>query len=142
MVPENKYQIAEEFQRVFTERYSKRILALIQETREEAFEDAKRILKAQTVRFVLTSVYGEATPSSPLHTAKEQAPDEGEVEAKNVLNASTRLPISDDRASNPALSDRILKEIEAIRDQIQRNEKLLSQIKPLIRSSITSEDNS
>lgn len=128
MVQHAEAYIAQEFKRVFSELYSDQIQQIVDESRQEAFARAKEILKERALNSVLTLVIGDeseqkqgikkSTPSSLKKDVRADRPAD--------LHSSDKIP------PKPALSDRILEEIEAIREQILRNEELLSQIKPLI----------
>ena len=106
----------ERFQLAFTSRCEAQIRRLIDETRREAFAEARDVLRRRTVKSMLDAAARAA--SSGEHRSGQQTP---------VQHA-------------PALNDRILGEIEAIREQLSRNEALFSQIKPLIRSMPVSEE--
>ena len=128
MVQHAEAHIAEEFKRVFSELYKDKIQKLIHESREEAFVQAKEILKDRALNSVLTIAIGDnsernqdASTSLPPSLKKDI-----HTEQPSNINTGEKTP------HKPALSDRILEEIEAIREQILRNEELLSQIKPLI----------
>ena len=61
------------------------------------------------------------------------------VKPVKVQNMKTSQ-VSDPNNAPPVLNDRILEEIEAIREQIQRNELLLSQIKPFVQATKVQEE--
>jgi hypothetical protein len=125
----------ERFQLAFSEQYQDQIHQLVQESVEEAFALAKEILRAETLNTVLAAAGARA--GSPGNRPPEnravphsagQAQTEGSAETPNAP------------APEPtALNDRILQEIEAIREQILRNEQLLGQIKPFLKTSTTPE---
>ena len=136
MVHDSNIHIAEQFQLGFREQYREQIQNLIQESRKEAFEQAKKILKDETLSIVLKSLSlddrsNTAAVKSPLLRAHRPEPSR---------TSSTEEQLTKNHTSNPALSERILKEIEAIREQILRNEELLSQLKPFIRPHTTTEE--
>ncbi len=71
-----------------------------------------------------------------------------EVDLDEVMVSPVRVKAKSEPAKRikrtneapPVLNDRILEEIEAIREQIRRNELLLSQIKPFVQTSKVQEE--
>ena len=126
----------DQFQRAFCEMYYDEIQQLILESRQEAFTQAKIILKERALDFFMQTLAGEAVPMAPSPIEKKGSPPIPKVIEKNSVDSRQ----SESQPDRPALGDRILEEIEAIREQILRNEALLSQIKPLIGSQQTTED--
>ncbi len=148
--------IAERFQLAFSTQYRDQIQQVIQESRQEAFARAKQLLKDESLNRLLETMAARPKPD-PVATTSTSSPvphipanEELKTSVKKRPQASPTKPSTsskpdpetDGAVFTPALSDRILNEIEAIRAQILRNEQLLSQIKPLlIRSNPSSEDN-
>lgn len=126
-------RIVDKFQLAFTEVFEDRILKLIQESRDEAFEQAKEILRDQTLNTVLEAVVATPHTDPSLKKVSDVAPDE----PVRSVSSPAETP---QKSDTPALNDRILQEIEAIREQILRNEQLLSQIKPFVKPSKTPEE--
>ena len=138
MVQNTETHIAEEFKRVFSEFYNEQIQQLIDESRQEAFAQAKEILKDRALNSLLTVVIGDDLEQNKGSIEKKAPSLKKEVRA----DRPTDLQSGGKTPHKPALSDRILEEIEAIREQILRNEELLSQIKPLIGLPKTTPENS
>ena len=136
MVNNNGFHIADQFKRVFSETHKDQIQKLIHESRQEAFAQAKEILKGQTLNSVMRAILGDENPQNPIR--KDQ--DSPSINQNNVSKDLSDKPQNQAIQNKPALSDRILEEIEAIREQILRNEELLSQIKPLIGHQKATED--
>ena len=126
----------DQFQRAFCEIYYDEIQQLILESRQEAFMQAKTILKERALDFFMQTIAGEGTPKAPSAIEKKGSSPIPKAIEKNSVDSR----LSETNTHRPALGDRILEEIEAIREQILRNEALLSQIKPLIGSQQTTED--
>lgn len=128
-------RIVDQFQLAFTEVFEDRILQLIQESRDEAFEQAKEILRDQTLNTVLEAVVATPNTDPSVKKVSDVVADEPVRPASNAADMKTPQ-----KPETPALNDRILQEIEAIREQILRNEQLLSQIKPFVQPSKTPEE--
>ena len=127
-------EIGSQFQHAFARVFEEQIQQLIQDSRQEALATAKEILRESALNNVLEAVVTgnkekEEDASSmvdgprPVQPKRKKAKPEKALQPKELRNAP------------PALNDRILEEIEAIREQIQRNELLLSQIKPFVQPS-------
>ena len=128
MVQNPEAHIAKDFNRHFSELYSDKIQQLVHESFQEAFAQAKQILKERALNSVLTLVIENETDQRKDVYPKKHPSLKQEPGPKQLIN----LDAKEKTPHKPALSDRILEEIEAIREQILRNEELLSQIKPLI----------
>ena len=128
MVQRTDTHITEEFKRIFSELHNDLIQRLVHESRLEAFAQAKEILKDRALNSLLTEVMGDESGQYQSLERKKAPSINKEVRADRPTDKQS----SDTIPHKPALSDRILEEIEAIREQILRNEELLSQIKPLI----------
>ena len=120
-------EIGEKFQHAFASVCEDQIQQLIEETRQEALAQAKQILRVNALNNVLEAVVGENLPAA--NASKAPDPVRHRVQQ---MPAPTPKKITN---APPALNDRILEEIEAIREQIRRNELLLSQIKPFVQTS-------
>lgn len=128
-------RIVDKFKLAFTEVFEDQILQLIQESRKEAFEQAKEILRDQTLNTVLEAVATAPDSDPSAQKASDAAADTPAQPVSSTANIKTPH-----KTDTPALNDRILQEIEAIREQILRNEQLLCQIKPFVQSSKTPEE--
>ncbi|MBX2821902.1 MAG: hypothetical protein KTR29_19565 [Rhodothermaceae bacterium] len=128
MVHHTETHITEEFKRIFSELHNDLIQQLVHESRLEAFAQAKEILKNRALNSFLSEVMGDESEQYQSLERKKTPSINKEVRADRPTDKQS----SDTIPHKPALSDRILEEIEAIREQILRNEELLSQIKPLI----------
>ena len=123
-------RVTDEFQLAFSKVCQSQIQRVIQESREEAFAEAKQILRDQSLNSVLAAAVDHAD-------GKQQSPSDSSKRLRNrhvQKKAETIQKLEKKKNGLPALNDRILQEIEAIREQIMRNEQLLSQIKPMVRS--------
>ena len=136
MTKKAEVQIGDTFQRAFRELYNDEIAQLIRESRQEAFEHAKKIIKKRALSLFMQAIAGELLQQPAVATVRNESSSFQKALEKDSVEQ--RLP--DSYAHRPALGDRILEEIEAIREQILRNEELLSQIKPLIGSQQTTEE--
>ncbi len=126
-------EIGTQFQDAFARVYEDQIQQIIQDSRQEALATAKQILRENALNNVLEAVVTGSQDTEdksstiddprPVQPARKKAKSEKVLQPKDLRNAP------------PALNDRILEEIEAIREQIQRNELLLSQIKPFVQPS-------
>ena len=126
----------DQFQRAFCELHGDEIQQLIIESRQEAFAQAKKILKERTLNLVMQTIAGSAQPAPPVAIEKKGSSPFPKVIEKNSVDSR----LNENHPHRPALGDRILEEIEAIREQILRNEELLSQIKPLLGSQQATDD--
>ena len=138
-------EIGNQFQRAFASACEAQIQQLIRETRQEALASAKQILRQNALQHVLESVVdgipgvAQSTPApEPVQetVAVKAVPTRGQTKAKpEPVRRKTHI-----KEAPPVLNDRILEEIEAIREQIRRNELLLSQIKPFVQTSKVKEE--
>ncbi len=134
-------EIGHQFQRAFASACEVQIQQLIRETRQEALASAKQILRQNALQHVLESVV------DGISGADDRAPAP-EVDLDEVMVSPVRVKAKSEPAKRikrtneapPVLNDRILEEIEAIREQIRRNELLLSQIKPFVQTSKVQEE--
>ena len=136
-------EIVTQFQNAFAKVFEDQIQQLIQDSRQEALAQAKKILRESALLKVLEAVADESVnkaelPSKtvvelPVHPSRIKANPEATSISKGAKPADTKN-------APPALNDRILEEIEAIREQIRRNERLLSQIKPFVQTSNVKEE--
>ena len=134
-------EIGNQFQRAFASACEAQIQQLIRETRKEALASAKQILRQNALQHVLESVVdgipgvAQSTPApEPVKESVAASP----VKAKPKPEPVRRTKHI--KEAPPVLNDRILEEIEAIREQIRRNELLLSQIKPFVQTSKVNEE--
>ena len=139
MEKDGTIEIIEQFQHAFATVYEDQIQKLIQDTRKEALAQAKQILRDSALNNVLEAVVDETRDArvqpvvatiEPLPTPRKRLDSRPQFAPRKKENST----------APPLLSDRILEEIEMIRDQIKRNEQLLSQIKPLVQASKVQEE--
>ena len=93
----------------FSVQYAEAIQDLVEESKNEAFADAKRILRKELIKRRLSqssSVTKQASPPTPLKTGNDT----------NTLNAGSMVH---------SLYLRINEELGAIRAQLERNEHLI-----------------
>ncbi len=140
--------IVDQFQHAFARIYEDQIQQLIRDSRAEALAQAKQILREKALNNVLEAVVdgtvekGAPVPdiissevvSSEVVTVKPIQKPRRSVKPESVSRSK------ETRNAPPVLNDRILEEIEAIREQIRRNELLLSQIKPFVQTSKVQEE--
>lgn len=140
-------ELVHQFQHAFIRVSQDQIQQLIQDSRREALAQAKEILRENALNKVLQAVIG-------IDDKKKKSPeDEAEISVwslrqsekahqKASAAAKSKKASSPEAAKHapPVLNDRILEEIEAIREQIRRNELLLSQIKPFVQTSKVQEE--
>ena len=126
-------EMGNQFQVAFTRAYKRQIHRLIEETRREALIAAKTVLKKNAVNTVLEVAAGERPlPESPRPV--DRSVEHAVSEVKKVRRNQPAKAAPAQKAA-PVLNHRILEEIEAIREQIRRNELLLSQIKPFVQQA-------
>ena len=124
-----KSQYIEQFQLAFSQVCADQIEQVIQECRSEALAQARQILRDRSLNDVVERVI----ETLPLETESDGIV--GTRVKTGYRKAQPQLAQKKDVASDSAsLNDRILAEIEAIREQIARNEELLSQIKPFVQA--------
>ncbi len=140
-------ELVDQFQHAFTRLFEDQIQQLIQDSRKEALAQAKEILRENALNNVLQAVIG-------IDDKKEQSDDDVAEFSVRPLKKTPKsydtatAEVKSKKASRPkeatnvppVLNDRILEEIEAIREQIRRNELLLSQIKPFVQTSKVQEE--
>ncbi len=140
-------ELDSQFQHAFARLFEDQIQQLIQDSRREALAQAKEILRENALNNVLQAVIG-------IDDKKEQSDDDVAEFSVRPLEKSTKSQNKANTGGKPAkashlkdatnvppvLNDRILEEIEAIREQIRRNELLLSQIKPFVQTSKVQEE--
>lgn len=134
-------EIGVQFQRAFASACEAQIQQLIRETRQEALASAKQILRQSALQHVLESAVDGVSGANGRSPAPE--PDMDEVVVSPVRVKTKTEPVKRVKRTKeapPVLNDRILEEIEAIREQIRRNELLLSQIKPFVQTSKVQEE--
>ena len=120
--------LVDQFQDAFARVFENQIQQLIEDSRLEALAQAKQILRENALHNVLEAVISGTTDADSEPIQRIKATPE---EATTPLGPRPEVI----KTAPPVLNDRILEEIEAIREQIQRNELLLSKIKPFVRTS-------
>ena len=140
MAHEETHRIIEKFQHRFVEVFENQIHQVIQESRQEAFSQAKEILKDRTLQEVLDNDTGNDANAPELDVKElSKVLEDSTVVLKQVCSKEERLsPHISDQPGD--VEDPLLREIEAIREQIIRNEQLLNQIKPFIEALGVSEN--
>ncbi|MEM8487155.1 MAG: hypothetical protein AAF564_16500 [Bacteroidota bacterium] len=135
-------EIGHQFQRAFASACEAQIQQLIRETRQEALASAKQILRQSALQHVLESVVDGVSGADERAPAPAPGMDNVVVSPVRVKAAKTEPAkrVKRTKEAPPVLNDRILEEIEAIREQIRRNELLLSQIKPFVQTSKVQEE--
>ena len=130
--------LVDQFQDAFARVFENQIHQLIEDSRLEALAQAKQILRENALHNVLEAVISGTTDadSEPIQNVAELQVQPLRIKA-TPEEATTPLGPRPEviKTAPPVLNDRILEEIEAIREQIQRNELLLSKIKPFVRTS-------
>ena len=136
-------EIVDQFQDAFARVFEDQIQQLIQDSRQEALAQAKLILRENALNDVLEAVVSETVDNkeTPLEVVAELPVQPVRIRPNpEEAPKSAGLKPKDIKIAPPALNDRILEEIEAIREQIQRNELLLNQIKPFVQTSQIQEE--